>query len=113
MNLKAKVVKVEVIKNRAFHEKTGEPHPSYFLEATVVDTGVEIPVKYRCSFRGSLGAERLYQAYKDKLTEVECDAIAADVQTKAKQLIENQEVVLLVEDMRVNNDSITLLVKKV
>ena len=95
MYLKAKVLNVEIIKNRAFHEKTGKPHPSYFLEASVVDTDTQ--TMYRCSFRKSLGAEQLLQAYHQNIPEAERDTIAADVVAKAKQQIEGQEVTLVVE----------------
>lgn len=37
MRLKARILKVEVKKNPGFYEKTGDPDPSYFLEATVID----------------------------------------------------------------------------
>jgi hypothetical protein len=70
-------------------------------------------VRYQCSFRDSLGAELLHQAYKDKLPEAERDALAAEVEAKAKHLIENQEVTLIVDDIRVNKDFITLLVRKI
>jgi len=109
--LTAKVLKVEVKKNPGFHEKTGDPDPSYFLEATVVD--VETNVRYQCSFRESLGAELLYKAYGEKIPEAERDALAADVEAKAKQQLENQEVTLIVDEVRVNKGFITLLVRKV
>jgi hypothetical protein len=94
--LKAKVLKVEVKKNPGFHEKTGEPDPSYFLEATVVD--METHTKYQCSFRDDL-AERLRQAYREKLPEAERDALATEVETIAKQQLENQEITLIVDDV--------------
>ncbi len=95
MYLKAKVLKVEFIKNQAFHEKTGKPHPSYFLEASVVDTDTQ--TRYQCSFRKSLGAERLLQAYQQNISEAERDTIAVDVVAKAKKQIEGEEVTLVVE----------------
>lgn len=111
MDLKAKVLKVDIKKNAGFDEKTGKPHPSYFLEAPVVDTGVDVPVRYQCSFRDSLGADSLYDAYTRNLPEAECDAIAADVLAKAKQRLDNQEVALIVEDVRSNNGFVTILVR--
>jgi hypothetical protein len=107
--LKAKVLKVEVKKNPGFHEKTGDPDPSYFLEATVVDA--DTSERYQCSFRESLGAELLYKAYSNKIPEAERDTLAADVEAKAKQRLENQEVTLIVDDIRVNKGFITLLVR--
>jgi hypothetical protein len=109
--LKAKVLKVEVKKNPAFHEKTGDPDPSYFLEATVVD--IDTSTRYQCSFRESLGAELLRKAYSEKIPEGERDILAADVETTAKQQLENQEVTLIVDEIRVNKGFITLLVRTI
>ncbi len=110
MNLKAKVLKVEVKKNPAFNEKTGQPDPSYFLEATVVDT--DTSVKYQCSFRESFGAELLYKAYNEKIPEAERDTLATNVEANAKRELENQEVALIVDDIRTNKGFVTLLVRK-
>jgi hypothetical protein len=98
-------------KNPAFHEKTGDPHPSYFLEATVVD--VDTSVRYQCSFRESPGAELFYKAYRDNIPEAERDTLAADREAKAKKELENQEVMLIVDEIRVNKDFTTLLVRKI
>lgn len=108
MLLNAKVLKVEIKKNPAFHEITGEPHPSYFLEATVLD--IDTYEKYQCSFRDVLGAERLLKAYKDNLPEAERNAIAADVEANAKHDIEHQEVAMTVVDV---DKFGTLVVEKV
>jgi hypothetical protein len=110
VRLKAKVLKIEVKKNPGYDKQTGNPDPSYFLEATVVD--VETLTKYQCSFRDAL-AERLRQAYNEKIPETARDALATEVETIAKQQLENQEVILEVEEVRVNKDFITLLVKRI
>jgi hypothetical protein len=108
--LKAKVVKVEVKKNPAFHEKTGAPDPSYFLEATVVDS--DTSTTYHCSFRESSGAELLRKAYNEKIPEGERDTLAAEVETQAKQRLENQEVALIVDRFRVKKGFITLITRE-
>ena len=95
--LKAKILKVEIVKNQAFHEKTGKPHPSYFLEASVVD--IDTGTSYRCSFRKSLKVEQLAEVYRQDISEADRDTIAAEVEGEAKEQIEGKEVILLVKAM--------------
>ncbi len=110
MRLKAKVLKVEVKKNISYDPRTGSPDPSYFLEATVMD--IETYAVYHCSFRDTF-AEQLRQAYSEKRPEADRDALAREVESPAKQLRENQMMVLEVEDIRDHKDVITLLVKPI
>ena len=109
MLLKAKVFNVEVKKNPAFHEKTGESDPSYFLEATAID--LETGQGYHCSFRETPEVQLLQKAYKDKLPEEQRDQIAAQAEAQAKHRLDKPETTLIVIDIRIHQGFITLLVK--
>jgi hypothetical protein len=110
MRLQARILHTRVTKNQAFDERTGNPNPSYFIEATVLDT--ETNQTYRCVFKDTPEAKRLSQAYRDKWPEAKRDALAAEVETKAKQQIpENEDVTLIVYDINKEGPT-TLLVRK-
>jgi hypothetical protein len=106
--LKAKILKTEVKKNVHYDPQTGAPDPSYFLEAVVVD--LETHTVYHCSFRDAY-AEQLRQAYLEKWSEADRDALAKKVETEAKQERENREIMLEVVDIPRDRDVIMLLVK--
>ena len=111
MQLHAKVLNVSVKKNPAFNTQTGDPDPSYFLEATVVDT--ETFERYQCSFRETPEVDLLQKAYNEKWPEAERDALAAQIEAEAKQQFpENQEATLVVTGFREKKGHVTLLVRK-
>lgn len=110
MLLKAKILKAEVIRNIRYDPRTGTRDPSSFLEATILD--IETDAEYRCSFRDAY-AEQLRRAYLEKWPEAERDALARDIETRAKQERENREMLLEVVGIRPDKDSITLLVRPI
>lgn len=110
MRLQGKVIKSGVIKNKDFDTLTGNPHPSYFIEAIIFDT--EANQAYRCAFKDIPDAKRLSQAYKEKWPETKRDALAAEVAMNAKQYLpENEDVTLMV--YQINENPLILLARKI
>jgi hypothetical protein len=66
MQLKATILEVKEKENTRYDTITGDPDPSYYLEATVIDFSVKEPQRYHCTFRDIPEVDQLRQAYKDK-----------------------------------------------